>query len=72
MPHIVVNNDQAKIISEASGSVEIRDSDGTHLGYVAHGFNEHDISIAKERRTSDEPRYTTDDVLKHLESLEDK
>ena len=38
MEHIVVNEQQARLISEATESVEIRDAKGTHLGYVAHGF----------------------------------
>lgn len=72
MPHIVVNEDQARIISESSESIEIRDRSGKHLGYVAHGFNDEDIVIAKQRMASDEPRYTTQQVLDHLESLEQR
>jgi len=70
MPHIVVDDHQAKIISEAIESVEIRDQHGKHLGYVAHGFTDEDVAIAKERLASAEPRYTTSQVLEHLGSLE--
>jgi hypothetical protein len=72
MHHIVVDDQQAKLISEATESVEIRDPRGRHLGYVAHGFTDEDIAIAKERMASDEPRYTTQEVLDHLQSLERK
>lgn len=68
--HIVVNDEQARIIAQTGENVEIRDSGGNHLGYVAHGFDEHDIAIAKQRRASDEPRYTTEEVLKHMESFD--
>ncbi len=70
MPHIVVDDQQVKLISEATESVEIRDLRGEHVGYVAHGFTDEDIVIAKQRLASDEPRYTTQQVLDHLRSLE--
>jgi len=72
MPHIVVDDEQAKIIVESAGNIEIRDRSGKPLGYVAHGFTDEDIAIAKQRRASDQPRYTTGQVLDHIESLERK
>lgn len=70
MPHIVVDDQQAKVIFEANESVEIRDHRGKHLGYVAHGFTDEDIAVARQRMVSNEPRYTTHQVLEHLRSLE--
>ena len=70
MSHIVVDDAQARIISESACSREIRDRNGRHLGYVAHGFSEEDLAIAKQRMTSPEPCSTTREVLDHLESLE--
>ncbi len=70
MPHIVVDDEQARVISESVESIEIRDRSGKHLGYVAHGFAEEDVAIAKERRASNEPRFTTREVLGHIESSE--
>jgi hypothetical protein len=58
MPHIVVDDIQARIFSESAGSIEIRDRSGKHLGYVAHDFTDDDIAIAKKRMASAEPRYT--------------
>jgi hypothetical protein len=72
MHHIVVDDQQAKLISEATESVEIRDLQGRHLGYVAHGFTDEDISLAKDRLASDDPRHSTQQVLDHLQSLECK
>jgi hypothetical protein len=66
MSHIVLNDEQAKIVSEATGCVEIRDDRGRHLGYVFHGFTDDDIAVAKRRLASSEPRYTTQQVLDHL------
>ena len=71
MPHITVDDEQARIISESAES-EIGDRSGKHLGYVVHGFTDDDIAIAKARMASDEPRYTTREVLDHIRSLEQK
>ena len=70
MHHIVVDDQQAKLIAEATESVEIRDPQGRHLGYVAHGFTDEDIALAKNRLASNGPRHTTQQVLDHLQSLE--
>ena len=60
------------MISESKESIEIRDRNGRRLGYVAHGFTEEDIAIAKERMASDARRYTTEQVINHLGSLKQK
>ena len=70
MSHIVVDDRQAKIIAEAAQTLEIRDQRGNHLGYVAHRFTDEDVAVAKRRLQSDEPRFTTREVLEHLRSLE--
>lgn len=71
MQHIVVNDEQARIIRQSSGSVEIRDASGRHLGYIAQGFTDEDIALARQRLASSEPRYTTEQVLDHLRSLDE-
>ena len=70
MQHLIVSDEQARIISQSSEGIEIRDRNGKYLGYVAHGFSDEDITIAKDRMASDEPRHTTREVLNHLRSLE--
>ena len=70
MQHLVLSDEQARIVSQSSEGIEIRDRNGKHLGYVAHGFSDEDIAIAKQRMASDEPRHTTREVLDHLRSLE--
>ncbi len=66
MQHIIVDEQQAKVISEATDGIEIRDPQGRCLGYVAHGFTEEDFAIARQRLASDDSRYTTQEVLDHL------
>jgi hypothetical protein len=69
MRHIVVDDQQAKIITEATEAIEIRDSQGRHLGYVVHWFSDEGIAIAKERHASDGPYFTTQEVLDNRRSL---
>lgn len=72
MPHIILDDEQAKIIAQAKGSVEIRDRSGRCLGYLSHGFTAEEIAEAERRAASDGPWYTTQQVLEHLRSLEAK
>jgi hypothetical protein len=68
MDHIVVGDQQARLILQATETVEIRDARGRHVGYVAHGLTEEDVAIAKQRLASNEPRNSTREVLDHLRS----
>jgi len=70
--YIVLNNDQARILSESTDLVELRDQGGRHLGFVSPGFTEEEIVVAKQRLDSSEPRYSTQEVLDHLRSLEQR
>ena len=70
MPHIIVDDEQARLISATSENVEIRDRSGRYLGRITHGFTEEDIAIAMRRRASNKPRYTTEQVLERLKALE--
>jgi hypothetical protein len=72
MIYIVVDDEQAKLINETGQGVEIRDKRGRHLGFVAHGFSDADIKLAKSRVGPSEPRLTTKEVLDYLSSLEVK
>jgi hypothetical protein len=72
MTHIVVSDDQARIIYGAKGNIEIRDGSGNCLGYVAHGFQDEDIAIARDRFVSEQPRYTTSEVMEHIKAQDAK
>ncbi len=73
MTCIVVTEEQAELIMKSPMGVEIRGPQGDCLGIVKpHGVSEEDIQIALQRRESNSPRYTTSEVLTHLQSLENK
>lgn len=70
MPHITVDEEQARLIAQTPENVEIRDRSGRYLGRITHGFTQEDIAIALRRRASNKPRYTTEQVLERLQALE--
>jgi hypothetical protein len=71
MTSIVITEEQAQVIKSSVTGVEIRSPQGECLGILsAHGFTGEDIALAKLARNSKSPRYTTAQVLAHLQSLE--
>ncbi len=83
MDLIIHDPQQAAFLARATECVEICGPDGTVLGsFYPHRhtelaitpdiypFTDADIAEAKRRSQSDSPRYTTQQVLDHLRSLE--
>jgi hypothetical protein len=70
MAHIILNDEQARVVASALHAVQVRDGKGNVLGYIPPIWTEEDIAEAKRRLASEEPRYTTAQVLEHLRSLE--
>ena len=75
MIRIVVDDEQAKAIAAARHRVEACDGNGKVLGVVKPttptcGFSAEEIAEAKRRLAAPGPRYTTEQVLEHLRSLE--
>ena len=69
MVELVVTAEQAKLLSEASDSVEIVDGQGNRLGFFARRFTEKDVAIARLRNAARASGRSTADVLERLESL---
>lgn len=55
-----------KLFAEACDPVEIVDTNGKCIGFLAKPFDQEDVQLAKESLVSDEPRYSTEQVLQHL------
>ena len=72
MVQVVVTADQAKLLNESNGSVEIVDANGTRLGTLLRPPNDDDVQIAKSRVRGDGKRHTPEEVIEHLRSLESK
>ena len=78
MTEIVVDDEQAKIIVAAMSVVAIRDRSGQLLGHVSRaastrhvpsGFTDEDVEEARRDLASNQPRYTTQQVLERLQGL---
>ncbi len=70
MVQVVATNDQAKLLAESNECVEFVDSNGKRLGTLLRPPSDEDIQIAKDRIAGDGTRYTTDEVVARLRSLE--
>lgn len=71
MTHIVVDDELAKTILKAMETLEVRDRSGQRLGYVTPNFTAEEVATARKRLQSDETRYSTQEVLDHLQSLDE-
>ncbi len=72
MQSIILTDEQAAAFANSTGNVEVRDPEGRHLGYLTHGFTAKEIAEAKARLAAPGPRYTTEQVLAKLQSLDQK
>lgn len=70
MPEIVVDERQARIISEATSPVEIRDPQGRLLATIEPLFTAAEIAEARQRLHSNSPVFSSEEVRTHLRELE--
>lgn len=70
MTQIVLSDEQARAVQSAVDSVEVRDQHGQLLGYVSRPLSAAEVAEAEKRLASDGPWYTTEQVIAHLDSLE--
>ncbi|HLN31607.1 MAG TPA: hypothetical protein VK395_27950 [Gemmataceae bacterium] len=72
MADLVLNDEQTNLVVSTLRPLQVRDSRGNVLGVISPIWTENDIAEAKRRINSDEPRYTTAQVLEYLSSLDRK
>jgi hypothetical protein len=70
MVHLVLDDNQAELITRSGAAVEIRNRQGQRLGYFFPGFADEDVAVARQRLASDQPRYSFDEVQRRLDALE--
>jgi hypothetical protein len=75
MADLISSNSQAQIVVATGSAVPVRDETGKLLGYlspVRHDphFSDDDIEAAKAALREPGPRFTIEQVLEHLRSLE--
>ncbi len=76
---IILDDDQARTLTEAREAVELRDRRGNPLGMISPlpaatetEFTAEEIAETRRRIDSDEPRFTSRQVLDRLRSLESR
>lgn len=72
MPPLVLTSDQAHQLSVVEHPIEVLDDKGQFVGVLQPyaPCSEEDIAAALRSRNSDQPRYTTAQVLEYLRSLD--
>ena len=68
MNYIILSSEQVEIVAVAQGDLEVRDSSGKYIGCLTRGFTVEEIAEAKRRIASNDPRYTTQQVLARLQT----
>jgi hypothetical protein len=69
MPHIVLNEEQARVVAEAREAIELRDERGKVLARVEPPVPEAEIAEAKRRLASDQRRWASSRVQEFLAVL---
>ncbi|HQU42945.1 MAG: hypothetical protein B7Z73_01365 [Planctomycetia bacterium 21-64-5] len=70
MSYITVTEEQAELILSGNQTIEVRDAGGRVLGHIPPPIPPEEIALAKASKLSNGPRYSFDQVLAHLRSLE--
>jgi hypothetical protein len=70
MTQLILSAEQVRVIFGASETIELCDEHGKLLGYVVRPPSGKEVIEARRRLASDGPWHTTEEVLKHLNSLE--
>ena len=71
MVELVVTAEQAQLLAEAKGSVEIVDGQGNRLGFFARRFSDREVAAATTRAAEGQPGRPTSDVVARLQSSGD-
>jgi hypothetical protein len=70
MPHIVLTDEQARVIDDANDFIEIRRQDGRVLARIPPDWTPAQIADAKRRAAAPGPRYTGDQIQSMFGALE--
>ena len=71
MPHIVLTEEQARVLRETTLAVELRDEQGRVLARVPPPSEEEIIERVKQNREANLPRYSAAEVEARLRRLEE-
>lgn len=72
MAEIIVDDEEANVIFTANAKVSVRDRNGRLLGWITPSISAEELDEIKRRRAAGGPWRTTEQVLEHLRSLEER
>jgi hypothetical protein len=72
MPELILNEEQAKVLSQSYGPVVVRDANGKVLGHLERRLTPEMIAELKRRAAAPGPRYTGDQVRARLQALQEE
>ncbi len=70
MVKIVARDELLRELENENAVIEFVDANGKRLGTLVRPPSDEDVRIAKERLAGDGKRYTTEEVVEHLRSLD--
>jgi len=71
MPHIVLNEEQLRVIFQSGEVVEVRDPEGNVLAHIHPRLSQAEIDEIKRRLASNQRRFTSQQVRAHFQALEE-
>jgi hypothetical protein len=72
MLKIILTPEQAKLVATARKPVQVCDPEGNVLAQIDPVWTDDDLAEAEKALTTNQVWYTTEQVLAHLQSLEQK
>jgi hypothetical protein len=71
MPHIILNEEQLKVVSSSEEAVEIRDPKGNVLAHIPPRLTQAEFEEIKRRLASNQRRFSSQQVKEHFQALEE-
>jgi uncharacterized protein YmfQ (DUF2313 family) len=72
MPEVILTEEQARIVSQAFGTVTVRDATGKVLGHIEPKLSPEMIAELKRRAASPGPFFTGEQVQSRLQALQEE
>jgi len=66
MQHITLSDEQLNVVAQSHDPIAVRDQQGHLRGYIAMVIGSQELAEAKQALASQQPRYTTAELLAEL------
>ena len=69
MSDIILTEEQAQLVFNANSEIQVRDTQGRLLGRFTPELTLDEMNNIKQALSSDQPRYSTEEVIRRLTSV---